>query len=228
MAGCPADTEEPGNSNSNGNVPAPAPDRHVGYVTFFNESSYQAIVHQDAFSGPVLLELSPGQSKKVEVQISGNYGVGSTFSVEYRYSVVDGFDLASGAVWANGFDPDVQLNHVIEENQSYSLQIPQPAHLEFSYAFVKILNTSDRQFELHYLGTAFKQAGNGNLPVPVGKNGVYQFAAAGEGKTINGYTVVSTFQSVTVPDFTARNSYIYDFTYNGVSVVKTGERKIAF
>jgi hypothetical protein len=228
MTGCPADTEEAGSSNGDVPASAPDPDRHVGYVTFFNGSSYRAIIHQDAFSGPVLLELSSGQSRKVEVRPSGNYGVGSTFSIEYRYAVVDGLDLASGAVWANGIDPDVQLNHVIEEHKSYTLQIPQPAHLEFSHAFVKILNTSNRPFELHYLGTAFKQADNGNLPVPAGKTGVYQFAAAGEGKAINGYTVLSTFQSTVVPDFTAKNSYIYDFTYNGVSVVKTGERKIAF
>jgi hypothetical protein len=224
MAGCPNST---GGSNA-GKGDGTDPERHAGQVTFFNGSSYHATIHQDAFSGPVLLELSSGQSKKIGVRPSDNYGIGSTFSIEYRYAVVDGLDLASGTVWAEGIDPDVQLNHVIEENKSYTLQIPQPAYLEFSHAFIKILNASNIQFELRYLGTAFKQAGNGSLPAPAGKTGVYQFAAAGAGKAINGYTVHSTFQSAAVPDFTAKNSYIYDFTYNGASVVKTGEHKIVF
>ncbi|MDR2808560.1 MAG: hypothetical protein LBB43_06080 [Spirochaetaceae bacterium] len=231
MAGCPSSMEGSGNSSgSNGDTPdpAPEPEHHVGQITFFNSSSYHAIIHQDAFSGPVLLELSSGQSKKIDVRPSDNYGIGSTFSIEYRYAVVDGLELASGTVWADSIDPDVQLNIVVEANKSYTLQIPQPKNLELTAAFIKILNASDIQFELHYKGTAFKQAGNGNLPVPAGKTGVYQFAAAGAGKAIHGYTVHSTFQSAAVPDFTAKNSYIYDFTYNGASVVKTGEHKIVF
>jgi hypothetical protein len=223
ITACPNDTADQKNG-TNENPPVVK----IGKVTFFNESSYTATVHQDVFSGPVLVELSPGQSKKVDVRVSDNYGVGSTFPVEYSYKVVDGTDLASGEVWANGIDPNVQLNHVIEENRSYTLQIPQPQNLEFSRTFVKILNASDMQFELHYLGTAFTQAGNHNLPVPVGKTGVYEFSATVDGKQINGYTVHSTFKSVTVPDFTAKNSYIYSFTYNGTTVVKTGEQKIVF
>ncbi|MDR2052755.1 MAG: hypothetical protein LBP80_05000 [Treponema sp.] len=212
-------------TDNNGN-PAGA---KTGKVTFFNESSYTATVHLDAFSGPVLIEsLGTGQSKRVDVRTSDNYGVGSTFCIEYSYKVVDGTDLASGEVWAKGIDPNVQLNLVIEENGSYTLQIPQPAGLEFPSAFIKILNTSSMQCELHYLGTAFKQAGNGSLPVPMGKTGVYEMPSTAEGKPISGYTVHTTFQSITIPDFTAKNSYVYSFTYNGTSVVKTGEQKIVF
>jgi hypothetical protein len=219
---CSTATQDKDNENGN------QADTKTGKITFFNESSYSVTVHQDAFSGPVLLELSSGQSKKVDVRVSDNYGVGSTFPIEYRYKVVDGTDLASGEVWANGLDPNVQLNLVIEENKSYTLQIPQPQDLEFPRAFVKILNASGMQFELHYLGTAFKQAGNGNLPVPIGKTGVYEFSSTAEGKPVSGYTVHTAFQSVSVPDFTATNSYIYSFTYNGTAVTKTGEQKIVF
>jgi hypothetical protein len=211
-------------NNKNGDTPA----AKTSSVTFFNESSYHVLIHQDAFSGPVLLELDAGQTKKADVRTSDNYGVGSTFPVEYRYRVVDGTDLASGEVWADGIDPNVQLNLVIEENKSYTLQIPQPKNLEFSAAFVKILNTASLQFELRYLGSAFKQAGNGSLPVPTGKTGVYQFSSTTEGKTICGYTVHTSFQSATVPDFTVKNGYIYDFTYNGTAVVKNSEQKIIF
>jgi hypothetical protein len=84
------------------------------------------------------------------------------------------------------------------------------------------------QFILHYLGSEFKQTGNGNLPVPAGKTGVYAFSASAEGKAISGYEVSSTFRQTPVPDFTAKNSYIYNFTYNGTSVVKNSEQKIVF
>ncbi|MDR1955634.1 MAG: hypothetical protein LBQ30_02125 [Treponema sp.] len=221
LAACPVDTGD------TPETPGPTPAK-TGRITFFNESSYFGIVHQDAFSGPVLLELSAGQLKRVDVRVSDNYGVGSTFPVEYKYRVVEGTDLASGEVWANGIDPNVQLNLVIEENKSYTLQIPQPSNLEFPMAFARILNTSGMQFELHYLGTAFKQAGNGNLPVPPGKTGVYQFSSTAEGKLISGYTVHSTFEALTIPDFTAKHSYIYNFTYSGTTVVKTSEQKILF
>jgi hypothetical protein len=45
---------------------------------------------------------------------------------------------------------------------------------------------------------------------------------------MTGYTVHTTFQSVAAPDFTAKNGYIYNFTYNGAAVTKTGEQKIVF
>jgi hypothetical protein len=230
IAACPNDTPSDGSSSNNNNSGnnGDSSALKTGKVTFFNESSYSVIVHQAAFSGPVLLELSPGRSKQVDVRASDNYGVGSTFPIEYRYRVVDGTDLASGDVWTNGIDPNVQLNIVIEENKSYTLQIPQPRNLEFPRAFVKILNVSAMQFELRYKGTAFKQAGNGNLPVPMGKTGVYEFSSTAEGKAVSGYTVHSSFEVTAVPDFTAKNSYIYNFTYNGTTVVKTGEQKIVF
>jgi hypothetical protein len=201
----------------------------TGKVTFFNESSYTVTVHLDAFSGPVLIEdLGAGQSKRVDVRTSDNHGVGSTFCIEYFYKVVDGTDLASGEVWANGIDPNVQINFVVEENKSYTKQIPQPRALEFSAAFIKILNASDMQFELRKQGMAYKQTGNGNLPVPAGQTGVYAIPSTATGTNHSEYSVHTTFNSVSVPEFTAQNSYVYSFTYNGTSVTKTSEQKIVF
>jgi hypothetical protein len=201
----------------------------TGKVTFMNESSYSVVVHQDAFSGPVLLELSSGQSKRVEVRTSDNYGVGSTFSVEYLYRISDGFDADSGEVLASGIDPNMQLNFVVEADKSYTKQIPQPSGLEFRSAFIKILNTSNMQFELAYLGTSFKQTGNGNLSVPTGKTGVYKLESIpADGKLYHDYRLVSTFQNTAVPDFTAQNGYIYSFSYDGSAVTKTGEQSITF
>jgi len=201
----------------------------TGKVTFFNESSYKVIVHQDAFSGPVLLELSAGSTQKVDVRTSDNYGIGSTFSIEYLYKINDEFDTESGEVIASGIDPNVQINFIVEENKSYTKQIPQPQNLEFRNAFVKILNSSSLQFELRYLGTAFKQTGNGNLPVAPGKTGVYKLPLGTEGNIPNegrlyqNYQVTSTLKDTTIPDFTAKNGFIYSFKYDGTSVVKDGE-----
>jgi len=201
----------------------------TGRVTFFNESSYNVIVHQDAFSGPVLLELAAGQTKNVDVRTSDNYGVGSTFSIEYLYRINDAFDTESGEVIAGGIDPNVQINRVIEADKSYTIQIPQPQNIEFRSGFIKILNSGNLQFELRYLGTVFKQTGNGNIPVAPGKTGVYKLEdiPAG-GKLFQNYAVVSTFASTTIPDFTAENGNIYSFTYNGSSVIQTGTQTIVF
>ncbi|MDR0472673.1 MAG: hypothetical protein LBH43_03235 [Treponema sp.] len=199
----------------------------TGKVTFYNESSYKVVVHQDAFSGPVLLEMSAAETKKIDVRTSDNHGIGSTFSIEYLYRINDAFDTESGEVIASGIDPNVQLNFVIEENKSYTKHIPQPQKLEFRNAFIKIINTSSLQFELRYLGTVFKQTGNGNVPVAPGKTGIYKLPLGTEGGIPDGgrlyqnYEAVSTFANTTIPAFTARNGYIYSFTYNGSSVAKT-------
>ena len=207
-----------------GNVnPGNKIDVQTGKVTFFNESSYSIIVHQDAFSGPVLLELTAGQTKTVDVRTSDNHGVGSTFSIEYLYRITDGFDTESGEVIASGIDPNVQINFVIEKNKSYTKQIPQPKNLEFQSAFMKILNTHNLPCELRYLSAVFKQTGNGNISIASGKTGVYKLDnIPAEGKLYQSYEVASTFTSAAIPDFTAVNGTIYSFTYNGTSVTQTG------
>ena len=224
-----SDNSKDDNNSNNGNITV-----KTGKVTFFNESSYKVVVHQDAFSGPVLLELSAGGSQRVDVRTSENYGVGSTFSIEYLYRINDAFDTESGDVIASGIDPNVQINFVVEENKSYTKQIPQPQNLEYRNAFIKILNSSSLQFELKYLGTVFKQTGNGNISVAPGKTGVYKLPLGteggipAEGKLYQNYQITSTFANTAIPDFTAKNGFIYSFTYNGSTVIKTGEQTIIF
>jgi hypothetical protein len=225
-AGSSGDNNSDGNNSDNGNSGVQV---KTGRVTFFNESSYKVVVHQDAFSGPVLLELNAGQSQRVDVRTSDNFGVGSTFSIEYLYRINDGFDTESGEVVAGGIDPNVQINFVVEEDKSYTKQIPQPQNLEFQQAFIRILNSASLQFELRYLGTVFKQTGNGNISVAPGKTGVYKMEGIpAAGRIIQNYELVSTFANTALPDFTAKNGFIYSFTYNGSSVEKTGEQTIVF
>ncbi|MDR1836973.1 MAG: hypothetical protein LBQ89_04875, partial [Treponema sp.] len=173
--------------------------------------------------------LTAGQTKNVDIRTSDNHGVGSTFSIEYLYRINDGFDTESGEVIASGIDPNVQINFVIEENKSYTKQIPQPKNLEFRSAFIKIFNTSNLQCEFRYLSTVFKQTGNGNISVAPGKTGVYKLEGIPTGgKLFQNYAVASTFESTTIPDFTAQNGNIYSFTYNGSSVTQTGTQTIIF
>ena len=224
ITACPAEPDDGNSDNNDDNVIV-----KTGKVTFFNESSYKVVVHQDAFSGPVLLELSAGESKRVDVRTSDNHGVGSTFSIEYLYRVNDGFDTESGEVIASGIDPNVQINFVVEADKSYTKQIPQPANLEFRSAFIKILNTSSLPCELNYLGTVFKQTGNGNISVAPGKTGVYKLdGIPAAGKLYQNYEVAANPVKTAIPDFTAQNGAIYSFTYTGTTVTQTGTQTILF
>jgi len=201
----------------------------TGKVTFFNESSYHVIVHQGAFSGAVLVELNAGQYKTIDVRISDNHGVGTMFSIEYLYRITDGFDTESGDVIASGIDPNVQINMNIEENKTITIQIPQPQALEFRSAFIKILNSHNMPCEFRYMGNVFFQTGNGNIPIPPGKTGVYKLdGIPSEGKLYQNYQLFSNFVSTTIPDFTAMNGFIYNFTYNASTVVQTGQQTIIF
>jgi len=205
----------------------------TGKVTFFNESSYKVIIHRDSFNGVILLELpANGPKQTIDVRTTDNYGVGTTFSIEYLYNITDitdAFDTESGEVIASGIDPNVQINRVIEENKSYTIQIPQPKNLEFKSAFITILNTYNLPVELRYLGTVFKQTGNGNISIIPGKTGVYKLERIPtDGKLYQNYELVSTFANTTISDFTVKNGFIYSFTYIGSSVEGPKEQPIIF
>ncbi|MDR2999687.1 MAG: hypothetical protein LBU89_00360 [Fibromonadaceae bacterium] len=201
----------------------------TGRVTFINESSYEVIVHRDAFSGPVLLELgrSTETIKTVDVRTSDNYGVGTTFSIEYLYPITSDFDSESGKIHARGIDPNVQINRVIEANKNYTVQIPQPKNLTFPKAYFKILNNSDRQAELAYISNIYRQI-NGNLSIPPRKIGIYEMDANPSGTLYSGYSIKSVFESVLIPEFTAKNGIIYNLTYAGISVKLDSEEPLIF
>jgi len=195
-------------------------------VTFFNNSSYSVSIHSESFSGPILIDkLASGRYFSTTLNPSNNYGVGSVFSIEYWYLVASDAEFACGDVWAGGIDPDMQISQNMEVGKEYTIQIPQPKSLELKEAFLKILNTSGEHFELNYLGTFYRQAGNGELPVPSGKIGFYKMNGETE---IKGYTITQVSEKYPFPEFTAKSGYIYAFEFNGNSVEKTGEQKIIF
>ena len=200
----------------------------TGNVTFWNESSYNIIIHRDSFGGPVLLELSAGDpAKTIPVRISDDHGLGTVFSIEYLYRINEGFDTDSGEVIASGIDPNVQIPYVIKENESITVQISNPSNLEFKTAFIKILNAHNLPCELKNYGRVLRQ-NNGNTPVAPGKTGIYKESVSAEGELYSGYTVAAFYESASVPDFTVKNGNIYSFHYNGSSVTKTGEQTILF
>jgi len=195
-------------------------------VTFFNNSSYYVSIHSTSFSGPVLIDkLASGMSYSTTLNQSDNYGSGSVFSIEYWHLVASDAEFACGDVWTGGIDPNMQISQNMEVGKEYTIQISQPKSLELKEAFLKILNASGEHFELNYLGTFYRQAGNGELPVPSGKVGFYKMNG---GTEIKGYTITQVFEQYPFPEFTAKSGYIYDFKFNGNSVEKTGEQKIIF
>jgi len=192
-------------------------------VTFVNNSSFSISIHSTSFSGPVLVDKLPsGMRFSTTISPSDNYGAGSVFSIEYWYRVVSSTESSCGDVWTGGIDPNMQITQNIEAGGNYTIPIPQPKSLELKEAFIKILNSSDKPFELNYGSITFRQAGNGELSVPNGKVGIYQ--VNGE---INGYTITQVFKQYQFPNFTAENGFIYNFVFDGISVRSTGEQKIA-
>lgn len=215
-------------NSSNGEVGGGNETGKYGTIVFFNESSYNVNIHKDAFSGPVIAELSSGESKSVKVNASENYGIGSTFSIGFKTKVIDEIGLSCGEVYAYGIDPNMQLNINVEEGKKYTLQIPQPSNLVFETAFLKIINASSMPFELTKTSESFKQAGNGVLSVPSGEIGVYEIPSSTAGTAFENYKLKSVFDSYDVPSFLVQHSKIYNFTFDGTSVSKTGEESIVY
>jgi len=198
-----------------------------GEVVFYNESSYNVSVHESAFSGPILVEkLAPGNSFSTMLSPSDNYGIGTVFSIVYWYLVASGAELACGDVWTSGIDPNRQIVRNIIGGESYIIQIPPPSKLELQGSFIKILNTSNMPFEFNYLGSYFRQAGNGELDVPSGKVGVYK---VNDNTEIKGYTITVLFEPpYPFPDLIAQNGYVYNYEFDGNTVTKKEEQKLTF
>ena len=194
-------------------------------VTFFNNSSYSVSIYEDSFSGPLLIDkLAPGMSYSTTLSPSYNYGSGSVFSVEYWYLVANHFECSCGDVWAGSIDINAQIFHNMEVDKEYVIQIPQPEELKLKAAFLKISNTSDKHFELNHLGTHFRQAGNGELPVPSGKVGVYKIVE----EEIKDYTIAQVSERYPFPEVIAKNGYIYNFEFDGNSVKIKEEQEMIF
>jgi len=201
---------------------------YLSSVTFFNNSPYHISIYSTSFSGPILVDkLTPGKSYPTTLSPSSNYGAGSVFSIEYWYLVANYAECSCGDVWISGIDPDVQISRNIEAGNNYVIEIPEPTEkFEFNKAFFKILNISDKPFELYYLtNSIFRQAGNGELNVPSGKVGIYEMNGETE---IKGYTIAQVREKYPFPEFTTKKNYIYDFEFDGDSVKTIGEQKITF
>lgn len=175
-----------------------------------------------------MAELESGESKSVSVRASGNYGIGSVFAVGFRTKIIDGFNFSCGEIYAYGIDPNMQIAVNVEAAKKYTLQIPQPSELVFETAFIQILNASSNSFELTKNSISYKQAGNGTLPVGAGETGVYEIPASAAGTAFEGYRVKSVFNDYDVPPFDAVYSHVYRFSFDGSSVVKTGEESIVY
>ena len=198
-----------------------------GTVLFFNESSYAISIHANAFSGSVVAELESGESKSVSVRASNNYGIGSVFATGFRTKVIDNINLSCGEIYAYGIDPNMQFSLNVEAGKKYTLQIPQPSELVYETAFIQIHNMSSNSFELTKNSMSYKQAGNSALPVVgVDEIGVYEIPASAKGTAFEGYKLKSVFKDYDIPSFEAVYSHVYSFSFDGSSVVKTGERNL--
>ena len=197
----------------------------TGRVTFFNESSYRVNVRLGNFQGVTVIENLPsGETRTVDIRVS-DHALGTVFAVEYLWMISADFDPDSGEVFASGFDPSVQPSHVIEEGRPITIQIPQPANIEFRSSFITLFNTHHLPIDLRHFGSLLRQDGNGLFPIAPGRTGIYRLdpIPLGGERTFTGFNISGL---TPVPEFTALNGYIYAFNFNGNSVTLTEARPL--
>jgi len=204
-------------------------------VTFFNLSSYNVIVHRDNFYGPVITEVNNiSREKREPIRIIDNKV--TVFSFEYIITPVnDDFKNETGDITVGCYDPDIQFPVELKPNNPITIQIPQPANLVCKSAFVKIINTHNLSVRLRYSTSSINQANNALLIEPK-KQGLYKLDNIPDaGEDCQYYNISTAFDEVYFSDFITqngeyltRNAYIYYFTYNGTSIVKTDERILVF
>jgi len=207
-------------------------------VMFFNESNHYVIVHRDSFYGPIITEVNTiNRESFAFVRPSDNNGVGSIFAIEYIiYPVNDDIKDENDKIFVSCYDVNIQIKKIIIVGEPCTIQIPQPVNLVCKSAFIKIINTHDLPVELRYVGRVIKQADNITIPIAPYQQGLYKLnGIPDEGENCQYYNIVSTFESSYFSNFVSqngiyitKNEYIFHYTFNGTSIVKTGEQKIVF
>jgi hypothetical protein len=159
--------------------------------------------------------LASGDSYSTVVEPSNNYGSGSVFSGRYWFWIGEN-------VCTSGIDPNGQIQHNIEAGKSYDIQIPNVSNIEWSESFVKIQNASNNDIGgFCHIGMCYPQAGGG-YSVKAGEIGIYKIS--GE---INGYKIErGSDEEYPFPNFTAKKGRIYNFIFDGKSVIKTLDQGI--
>jgi len=214
------DLSDPGNS-----LPPAEPTTRV---TFFNMSSHRVVVRRDSFAGVVVAEIDSGQSPVTEDLRVSDTIFGTTFAVDYYVLVTDGLDPALGQVMARLRDFEMQIHSVLAEGAPVTIQIPNPANPEFSMSFIRITNLHNMPATLNHFGAALRQAGTGTFPIAAFSTGIFRIddiPRNGE-REFTGFSLHLALTSESVPAFTARNGWIYDFELSANGVVKTASQPL--
>jgi len=204
-------------------------------VTFHNTSSYKVIVHRDSFYGPVVTEVDTiSRTSSVPIRVNNNNL--TVFSMYYIiYPTNDDFNNEYNDVYSSCYDPNMQIAATIKAGQPITIPIPQPSNLVCKSAFVRIINTHNASVRLRYAGSNINQANNILLIAP-GQQGLYKFDNIPvTGGLCQNYNIATIFDSFSFSDFVSsngqyltKNGYIYYFTFDGNSIIKTGDRALVF
>jgi len=207
-------------------------------VTFLNESSYYAKVHRDSFYGPIIAEVNTINRESIAfLRPSENDGIGTVFSIEFIiFPVNDDIKSENNEIFVSCYDANIQIKKIIKEAEPCVIQIPHPVNLVCKTAFIKIINTHNLPVELRYVGRFIKQADNKTITIAPYGQGIYKLdGIPDDGENCRYYNIVTTFESTYFSDFISRNGIyitknenIFHYTFNGSSIIKTGEQKIVF
>jgi len=212
-------------------------------VTFFNDSSYNVLVRRDSFYGPIIAEVNTSNRTANEyVRVSDDSGFGTVFSIEYvRYPFQDDLHNENRNISASFYDPAIQLNTILKENQPVTITIPQPANLVCRSAFVKIFNITSLPIDFRYANSFIRQAGNNDVSIAPFQYGIYKFPRQGQfnipetGEDCQFYNIRTTSEVINFSDFITqngtlitKNNSVFIFEFKDSEIKKTGEQPITF
>ena len=194
----------------------------TGRVHFFNESSYRVNVRLGSFVGVKLTEIPSGGSRTVDVRISDDHGLGTTFAMEFLFQVnglLEIFDPAAGDIFIGGEDHAIQPNIIIVEGETHNVQIPQPQNLTARGAILAISNEHNLPADFRSLGGALRQTNN-NIPIQPGATGVFRIEQIpASGLNLQVHSIWQGANSIPFPaETTFLNGFIYRYYFNGTEV----------
>lgn len=209
-------------------------------VTFYNESSFRCKIFRnvnpsssDTDTAP-LAEISTGQTVSVMQPPSSDKQIGDIFYVHYYVMLADEYETDSHAIFIPAERDASNISFVLEDGKSYTKSVSQPPEgsLRFLDCYIEFFNKSFETVQI-LQGSSFQyNLATDEVNLHIGKSGFYKisidpFSSSGAVSSLSVFDV-GRATNISVPEFTIERGKLYRFSFDGSSVVKTGEESIVY